>query len=102
MGILSDLLTLLTDDRFTANLIAAHGVIVVIVVTSLILRRLLTHGSHRLGRWTGLQGLDAVGKEAARHGHMLLFWLTVGAVLATVGASTGYHLLVHDIGAHPG
>src|SRR5437773_7945301 len=32
MGILSDLLSLLTDDRFTANLIAAHGVIVVIVV----------------------------------------------------------------------
>src|SRR5262245_23079768 len=97
MDILSDLGRGLAADRFTANLIAAHGLVVALVLASLVLRRLLAHGHSRLNRWPGLVKLDGFGKEALRHGHMLLFWLTVAGVVVTLGSAVAYHAVGGDV-----
>jgi small conductance mechanosensitive channel len=91
-----------TDDRFTANLIAAHGVIVVLVLAALVLRRLLTHGHNRLQQWGGLAKLTEVSGHAVRHGHTLLFLLTVAGVAVTLGTAVVYHLAGGDIRADMG
>jgi small conductance mechanosensitive channel len=97
MCLLSRFEHLLSEERFTANLIAAHGAILVLVLASLVLRRLLTHGGDGLIRWTGARGFDAVGKEATRQGHTLLFWLTLGAIVLTLAGSGVYHFSGRDI-----
>src|SRR5205085_3739482 len=76
MDLVSQVGRWLSDDRFTANLIAVHGILVVLILASLVLKRLLAHGSSRLKHWARLEKLDALGQEAVRHGHTLLFWLT--------------------------
>ena len=53
MSFLSRLSDLLTDARLTSNLIAIHAALVGIVLISIIIRRLLTHGGNRLIAWTG-------------------------------------------------
>ena len=55
----------LTDHRFVANATVTYGIIAVMIVLSLIVRRLLSHGGDRLGQWTGLNWLDGVSREAA-------------------------------------
>jgi small conductance mechanosensitive channel len=97
MDILSQLRHTLADDRFTANVLVAHSLLVVIVIGSLILRRLLTQGGSQLARWTGLGWMEDIGQEAARRGRTLLLWLTVGVVLAIIGGSLVYHVCGRDI-----
>src|SRR5207302_5940303 len=74
-----------------------YGLIVVLVVASLILRRCLARGGSRLARWTGVQWLGAVGEEASRRARTLLLWLTVVLAAVLTVAGCGYHLLGRDI-----
>jgi small conductance mechanosensitive channel len=97
MEILSRVRNLLADDRFDANLVGIYGLIVLVVIIALILRRLLTSGSNRLARWTGGHWLHAVGAEATRHARRLLFWLTVAAVFGAAATGLVYHLAGRDI-----
>jgi moderate conductance mechanosensitive channel len=85
------------DDRLDANLIAFYGVAVLVLIASLILRRLMKHGGSRLGRWTGLRWLNAVGDEAARQARRLLFWLTLVCLLAIAGGGVAYHYAGRDV-----
>lgn len=94
---LSELAGFFSDDRFLANLIAVGAVVAGLILCSLALRFLISHGSHRLTRWIGLEKLHALGREATRHGHTLLFWLTAAAVVGTFVAGLAYHLLGRDV-----
>ncbi len=88
---------LLHEARATANLLAVLGVMVVLTVASAALRFLVTHTGNRLARWPGLEKLAALGKEATRHGHTLLFWLTLAALGVTAAAGLVYHGLGRDV-----
>ena len=87
----------LADGRLGANLIAAHGLITLLVLASLILRRLLVRGGSRLACWTGLDCIEQAGEAVARRARVLLFWLTLVALVLTVVASVGYHVAGQDI-----
>ena len=97
MDILSHVGRWLSDDRFTANLIAAHGAILALVLAALVLRRLLVLGHNRLKRWTDQANLEVLTSQAVRHGHTLLFWLTLAAVAGTLVTAVVYHLAGGDI-----
>src|SRR5262249_937033 len=70
-GLLSKLRQLqnpFTDDRFPANVIAVHGLIVLAILACLLLRRMLARGGHRLVERTGWKWIEPVVEEAMRHG----------------------------------
>ena len=62
----------LSDARFDANLIAFYGVVVVLVLVALLIRRLLARD--KPVSWTGLHWLDTLGDEATAHARKLLWW----------------------------
>jgi small conductance mechanosensitive channel len=86
-----------SDDRFTANAIAVHGLIVVAIVACLILRHMLARGGHSLIQRTGWKWIEPVVQESMRHGRRLVLWLTVAASLVLVVAGLLYHRAGHDI-----
>jgi moderate conductance mechanosensitive channel len=88
--------TFFADERLDANLIGFYGGMVVLFIVSLVVRRLLLRGG-RLGRWTGLKWVHAVGDEAIRHMRGLLFWLTLLAMSALGIAGIVYHMAGRDL-----
>jgi moderate conductance mechanosensitive channel len=86
------------DPRLLANLLAVLGVMLLLVLVALLLRFLVTHTGNRLTRWPGLEKLASLGKEATRHGHTLLFWLTLANLALTLAAGATYHCLGRDAG----
>src|SRR5947209_9515084 len=97
MDFFSRLGSTLADGRLGVNLIAVHGLITLVVLGSLILRRLLQHGQSRLIRWSGLRWLEAAGEEAVRHARAVLFWLTMGSVALALAGGVAYHSAGRDI-----
>jgi small conductance mechanosensitive channel len=97
MNLLSRLGSIFFDDRLAANLVAIHGLITLSVLAALVLRRLISRGSNRLARWTGLAWLAAASEEAARRLRALLLWLTVLVIVLLIGAGAGYHAYGRDI-----
>jgi small conductance mechanosensitive channel len=97
MKFLTHISDALADDRLGVNLIAIHGVITVVVLLSLLIRRLVIHGSTKIAKWTGLRWLEAAGDEAARHARRILFWLTVLVLFLVVAGGAAYHFLGRDI-----
>jgi len=87
----------LTDSRFVANVTVTYGIIVVLVLLALILRRLLGHGGERLAQWTGLRWLEHVGREAAHRARRIVARLTWAAVFLLTAAGITYHFLGRDI-----
>ncbi len=90
------------DGRLTANLIAVLAVMGVLVLVSAVLRILIAHGSNRLVRWGGAARLEALGKEATRHGRTMLFWLTATGLGLAGAGGVAYHLLDGDVRADLG
>jgi small conductance mechanosensitive channel len=86
-----------TDSRFIANLTVTYGIIVVMVLLSLVVRRLLGHGGERLAHWTGLRWLDHFGREAAQRSRRLLARLTWLGVVLLTGGGLVYHLAGRDV-----
>ncbi len=87
----------LTDHRFIANLTTTYGIIVVMLLVSLVVRRLLAAGGERLAQWTGQRWLDGVGQAAAQQSRRLIGWLTWLGVLVLTAAGLGYHFLGRDV-----
>jgi small conductance mechanosensitive channel len=88
----------LTESRFVANVTVTYGLIVVMILLSLIVRRLLGHGGERLAYWTGLHWLDGFGREAALHSRRMIARLTwLGVVLLMVGGIAYHFFLTRDI-----
>lgn len=87
----------LTDHRFVANLTVTYGIIVVMVLASLIVRRLVGHGGERVAQWTGLRWLDGVGREAARRSRRLIARLTWLGVVLLTAAGVAYHVAGRDV-----
>ncbi len=92
----SHLAQLFADDRLAANLIAVFAAVLALCVISATLRFLLAHTGNRLTRWAGLEKLEALTKEATRHGHTLLFWLTATGVVLFAATGLAYHALGRD------
>ncbi len=94
-----DLSKWLNDDRLLANLIGIHLVLAVLLILSVVLRRSLKSASEQLARWTGLQWLDAVSKEAGKGMRAVLFWSTVGLMVVSIVSMAAYHLSGRDLRA---
>ncbi|HKI38102.1 MAG TPA: mechanosensitive ion channel family protein [Gemmataceae bacterium] len=87
----------LTESRFIANVTVSYGLIVVMILLSLLVRRLLGHGGERLAHWTGLHWLDGVGREAAHRSRRLIARLTLLGVVLLLAGGVAYHLLGRDV-----
>jgi len=87
----------LADHRVSANLIAAHGIITLLVLAAVSLRHVVAHGTSRLLRWTKLHWLESAGEHAAERVRALILWLTVAAVLLTIGVAVAYHFAGGDV-----
>jgi small-conductance mechanosensitive channel len=94
-----DLTNWLNDERLLANLIGIHVVLGVLLVVSILLRKLLKNGGDQVVRWTGMQWLDGVSKEAVKGTRALLFWTTVVLMLVSVGSMAAYHISGRDVRA---
>jgi small conductance mechanosensitive channel len=94
---LTQLRDLVSDHRFIANLTVTYGVIVLVVLLSLVVRRLIGRGGERLAQWTGQRWLDGVGKEAAQRARRLVTRLTWLGVFLLSAAGIAYHLLGRDV-----
>jgi small conductance mechanosensitive channel len=88
---------LLTETRFVANVTVIYGGIVVLVVLSLVARRLIGHGGEHLAQWTGLRWLDGFGREAAQRTRRLIAWLTWAAVVVLGAGGVVYHAVGRDV-----
>jgi small conductance mechanosensitive channel len=88
--------TVVNEERFTANLIAAHAAVGLLIVATFVLRRLLRRGSSQLAH-LGLPWLGALNGTAARAARRLLFWVTVLAILGVLAAGTAYHAVGRDV-----
>ena len=87
----------ITDDRLVSNLIALHVLLAMILVVSVVLRKLIVHGGSQLALWTGLHRLDGISREAARHTRAVLFWATLGLMVAMVISAVIYQVAGRDI-----
>ncbi len=97
MEFLSRLADTLTDHRASANLIAAHGLVTVIVLATVLLRHLVTKGSGRLARLMRWHWLEEAGEEAARRVRTLILWLGVAAIVLAIGTGIVYHHAGRDV-----
>jgi moderate conductance mechanosensitive channel len=88
---------MLTESRFIANVTVTYGTIVVLVLLSLIVRRLLGHGGEHLGVWTGLHWLDGFGREAALRSRRLVARLTWVVVVVLAVGGIVYHAAGRDV-----
>src|SRR4051812_3237354 len=86
-----------TDGRLVVNLVGIHVLVLLLLGFSVGLRWLVTHSSNRLARWAGTEKLKGFSEEATKHGHTMLFWLTVTAMGLTVAGGVVYHLLGRDV-----
>jgi small conductance mechanosensitive channel len=87
----------LGDERLMANLIAGHAVLGTILVTAVLLRYFLVHGSDQLVRLTGMHWLDNVGKAATRRARSMIFWMSLLLMVLSGTAGVVYHSSGRDI-----
>ncbi len=91
-----DLTNWLNDDRLLANLISIHVVLAVLVIVSIILRKLVKNGGDQVARWTGVAWLSNAGKEAVKGMRAMLFWTTVALMVVSIASMAMYHLSGRD------
>src|SRR5437016_13782262 len=84
------------DSRLLANLVAVHVLVLFLLGVCVALRWLVTRGGNRLAGWTGSQRLKQFSAEATRHGHTMLFWLTVTAMALVGIGGIVYHTVGRD------
>jgi moderate conductance mechanosensitive channel len=101
-----DVLLSLRDRAASGALVANLLVAVVLTAAALAffwsLRRLLRAWSGRLVKWISSHHLKAVSKEAVRRAEVLLFRLTLMAVLLIVAGAAAYHFAGRDVQADIG
>ena len=97
MDVLAPLLARLGHRALLGNLLVGAVLVGAALAGFWLLRRLLRHCHGRLCQWVDSHPLKAVGKEAVRHTEILLFRLTLTAVLLIVGGGLAYHFAGHDV-----
>jgi small-conductance mechanosensitive channel len=97
MDALSHLGKFFADNRFLFNLLATNLLLLTTLIVSVVLRRLLTHGSNHLVHLTGWHWLRGVSREATRRARDLLFWVTLAVMGLIVLAGATYHVCGRDI-----
>jgi small conductance mechanosensitive channel len=88
----------LSDDRLLFNLIAIHMLAGLALIGTMLLRRLLVHGSGHLVKMTGAGWLHGIHKEAERRLRGWLFWITLGLVGLIAVGGVIYHLAGRHVG----
>jgi small-conductance mechanosensitive channel len=88
------------DSRLLSNLIGVHVLVLFWLGVSVALRWLLTRGAAHVGRWSNSERLKQLSAEATRKGRAIVFWFTVGAMIFSVAAAVGYHLMGFDARGH--
>ncbi len=97
MAIISRIGEFLSDDRLLFNLVAVQVLLVTTLLISILLRRLLMHGSNHLVHLTGLHWLQGVSREAARRLRVLFFWVTLGTMAVLIVGGIVYHASGRDV-----
>ena len=82
----------LNDERLLANLIGIHVILGVLLLVSILLRKLLKNGGEQFVRWTGLAWLESFSKDALSGMRSMLFWTTIVLMIVSVGSMAVYHL----------
>jgi small conductance mechanosensitive channel len=88
---------LLDNERLIANLVGIHAVLAGLLLASWAIRKAFKHGTGRLIQWSELDWLKGVHHQAHRGLRVVLFWLTVGLMLASIVAMVAYHYAGQDI-----
>ncbi len=88
-----------SDGRFVANVTAIYGSAVVLMVLSLVVRRLIGHGGERMAHWTGLHWTHDFNRAAAHKTRRVIAWLTWLVVVALAAGGVAYHALGRDVRA---
>jgi moderate conductance mechanosensitive channel len=86
-----DLSKWLNDERLLANLIGIHIALAVVLILSILLRKLLKNTGEQFIRWTGLTWLESASKEAVRSMRSMLFWVTIVMMAVCVVSMVVYH-----------
>ena len=76
----------LNDDRLLTNLISIHVVLAVVLIVSVILRKLLKNGGDQFVLWTGLQWMETATKDAVQSMRTILFWCTIVLMIGSVAS----------------
>lgn len=87
----------LSDERLLTNLIAVHVVVGALLILSVLVRQMLQSGGDRLFSWAGMPSLRDATQEAAEQMRNLVYWITLGLMLATAGGGILYHLAGRDV-----
>jgi small conductance mechanosensitive channel len=88
---------LLDNERLIANLIGVHVLLAALLLASWVIRKLFKHGTGQLIRWSEMDWLHGVHRQAHRGLRLVLFWLTLGLMLASIVAMIAYHYAGQDI-----
>ncbi|MCI0683673.1 MAG: mechanosensitive ion channel family protein [Gemmataceae bacterium] len=102
MELFAAIIDFLDEDRLLANLIGVHVILGIILVLSIVIRKILLRGGDSLVRWTGMHWLDQVGQEANRRVRALMFWTTLLTLSISVASGVVYHAAGRDIRADLG
>jgi small-conductance mechanosensitive channel len=87
-----DLSKWLNDERLLANLIGIHVVLAVVLIVSVVLRKLLKNGGDQVARWTACHWLEGASKEAVKSMRSMLFWTTIVLMVVSVISMAAYHI----------
>ena len=87
-----DITKWLNDERLLANLIGIHVVLAVVLIVSVVLRKLLKNGGDQVARWTACNWLEGISKEAVKSMRSMLFWTTIVLMLVSVVSMAAYHV----------
>ena len=79
-----DLSKWLNDERLLANLIGIHIALAIVLILSLLLRKLLKSTGEQFVRWTGLTWLETASREAVKSMRSMLFWGTIALMVLCV------------------
>jgi moderate conductance mechanosensitive channel len=82
----------LNDERLLANLIGIHIALAVVLILSIVLRKLLKDTGEQFIRWTGLTWLESASKEAVKSMRSMLFWVTIVFMVLCVVSMGVYHV----------
>ncbi len=100
MSFVDTMQEIVREDRFAVNLIAAHVMVLGILVVSFFLRRMLHRSSSQiLDNVKSDHWLHPLGQEMAGRLRALLFWGTLAAIALCLLSGVGYHFLGRDVRA---
>jgi small-conductance mechanosensitive channel len=85
------------DERLLAHGIGLAVIVGGLIFFAVLIHQVFKHGVYRFVCWTELPWLHACHEQAHRGLRRILFWLTLGLMVATIVAMGVYHFAGQDI-----